>query len=279
MQKNIYLILFNLCLFFNAFPQSHQEVLNYADSLLLAGRYTESEQEYLRVLFFNISDLELNLHRKLAFCALGNKQYKKAMRYYDTALTLCNIDSVIVEIALEKCKVNILFKNFEAALADLYIFRHTFNTLQKETLILYKGIIFFGLQQYDKALEYFLPLIPENDTIRQEKLKAVLTNNKLLKRPSPVLAKTLSMFIPGAGQVYAGNVADGLNSLVLSGSFVAIGLAMYKTYGLFDVILAVSTWSFRYYTGGVKNAQTQAYTKLTNRRNHAFNTVLKILNE
>ncbi len=73
-------------------------------------------------------------------------------------------------------------------------------------------------------------------------------------KKNPKTARVLSMILPGAGQFYAGDIKNGLNSLLLNALlgfwFVTTGLA----YTFVDAAATVTPWLFRYYGGGIRRA-------------------------
>lgn len=72
-------------------------------------------------------------------------------------------------------------------------------------------------------------------------------------RKSTTTAMVMSSVLPGAGQVYIGDVKDGLNSLAINAAMVAFTYTTVVTYTPLDGVLLMSPWLFRYYLGGIKN--------------------------
>ena len=64
------------------------------------------------------------------------------------------------------------------------------------------------------------------------------------------------MIIPGSGQIYAGDWRNGLNSLLLTGGLMTLGIYTISAAGFIDGIVMVGPWYQRYYTGGFKRAET-----------------------
>jgi len=75
---------------------------------------------------------------------------------------------------------------------------------------------------------------------------------------SPFLARWLSGIIPGLGQIYAGNIAGGLNSALINGVLGYLTISpLIKGYITESAFVFVMGWS-RYYFGGMTNAQKDA---------------------
>jgi len=87
------------------------------------------------------------------------------------------------------------------------------------------------------------------------------------------------MFLPGLGQVYSGNVTSGLNSLVLTSSFIAIGAGITLVYNPLDALVAILPWYQRYYTGGYNNAEVIAQNKIKKKRNVVYQEIVELVEE
>ena len=102
--------------------------------------------------------------------------------------------------------------------------------------------------------------------------------NRKLNNPNPKTALVLSIIFPGAGQIYAGDVKDGINSLLLT-SFIAV-VAVYVAfeYQPLDAI-SIVPWFMRFYQGGIFNAKKIAETNRQFNRNQIFNNILLEINK
>ncbi|THB68207.1 MAG: hypothetical protein D6B26_00830 [Spirochaetaceae bacterium] len=71
---------------------------------------------------------------------------------------------------------------------------------------------------------------------------------------SPKLAKTLSLFLPGAGQLYAGDPLDAANALLINAA--VIGASVYAVYSgnIVDTIFGWGPLVLRFYDGNLLNA-------------------------
>ena len=98
-------------------------------------------------------------------------------------------------------------------------------------------------------------------------------------RKSMRFAKFLSIILPGAGQVYAGNWRDGLNAFVLNGAlgFATVDAALDGHY--MDAVLWATALFLRYYQGNYYRAEeaAAAFNARTFRR--AADNILSYLRE
>lgn len=84
----------------------------------------------------------------------------------------------------------------------------------------------------------------------------------------------MSMIIPGLGQLYAGDIKNGLNSLILTGGLFSLGIYSAINNGFLDASLSVIPWFQRYYQGGFNKAQIIAKAKIEKKRYQIFNQLL-----
>jgi TM2 domain-containing membrane protein YozV len=91
------------------------------------------------------------------------------------------------------------------------------------------------------------------------------------------LASWLSIFLPGAGQIYAGETLAGINSLLLTGFFVGVGFYIISISSPIDALFTALPWFQRYYQGGFQRAAEMAKHKRTENRNQIFNQVIELI--
>ena len=84
----------------------------------------------------------------------------------------------------------------------------------------------------------------------------------------------MSMLIPGSGQIYMGNIGNGLNSIILVGGIATATVYIWQVYGIIDALLSTGSWYYRYYTGGYKGARNLAIEKIENKKAQVYNNVL-----
>jgi hypothetical protein len=85
----------------------------------------------------------------------------------------------------------------------------------------------------------------------------------------------MSIFLPGLGQFYAGDIKNGLNSLLLTGGFFTIGFIVAINYSLVDAMVAVVPWIQRYYVGGYNRAAGIAENKKKSKQDKVYQAILQ----
>ena len=136
----------------------------------------------------------------------------------------------------------------------------------------YLGILHFSLEEYDEARDYFLRLAPDSAT--SARIEALFLKNHRISRVSPRKAKRLSMLLPGLGQFYAGDVKNGVNSLLLTSGLLYWGGRLLATGAGIDAVFTVLPWFQRYYSGGYNKAAILAEERKLKRRNVIYNQLL-----
>ena len=82
------------------------------------------------------------------------------------------------------------------------------------------------------------------------------------------------MIMPGLGQIYVGDIKNGLNSFILSAGLFALGLRSAYINNPLDAAISVLPWFQRYYQGGFKKAELIAIAKIQEKRYKIYNQLL-----
>ncbi|MCK5136954.1 MAG: hypothetical protein KAR19_14300 [Bacteroidales bacterium] len=249
-----------------------KSIINFADSLSLHRNYQNALHEYKRAFFFAGSDQKCQLSEKIADCYFVLKEFQLARTFYDSALHYSIHDSLRIDHAFQKVLCYMMEDNFGYALLKL-------DDLEVGTPIhlqrrknLYQGICYFGVEQYDASHQHLLNSIPEGDTIRKSQLHQLYKSRKKLKRPNSNVAIILSIVVPGSGQVYSGDIKDGLNSFLLLGGLFYLGTC---TSMIGPVIII--PFFYRYYMGGILHAKQAAGEKRNEKRYGYYSNLTEIL--
>lgn len=258
--------------------QNLQETIDFADKQFYIGNYQLAVKEYQRALFFSKGSQVDYLYRQIAHAFFANNQFEQAAYFYELSYKTATNDSTKYEILFNKAQCYLLSKNYSNALIELMnLPEKNIDPYFKERQRFYFAVTYFGLEDFDKSEECFLGLLPVEDTVSKEKIHELFSKKRNLYRPNPKTAKTLSTILPGFGQMYAGDVKNSLNSLLLTGGFVTLGFVMAKEYTIFDAVLTSLPWFMRYHEGGYKKAYNIAHNKRAMRRNNIYKEVLGIV--
>lgn len=251
--------------------QNFEETVSFADNQLYSGNLTGAIKTFQRALFFSDGRNTLYIFRKIAEISYLNNDYETAQKYYGLAYNQADNDSLKTEFLFSKAGCQILDKNYQYALIDLFSVDDSSLYTQKR-LNFYLGTCYFGLEDFTKAKEYFI-LSVEPDERNQV---SELFSKKNLLLPSPKKARIFSMIIPGSGQIYAGNLKAGINSLALTSGLIVLAINIGIKYKPVDALFSVFPWYERYYTGGLGKAEEIAINKRQARRSSVYNKILTL---
>lgn len=270
-----YIILFSLCLFAPGKAQDIHQMKEFSDEQFSRGNYQLALKEYQRVIYFDKHDEYDELYAKIASIHYLNSDYDKALKYYDFALRLEPNDSIKFELILKKALSNLMQNRYMAALNELFDLPHHPSEFLQNKKDLYLGISYFGLNDLDMSRNHFTELFDSSGIKKIDKLFADFKDFKNKYRPGKV--ELMSMLLPGLGQIYTGEVFNGLNSFFLITGVTVYAVYTAVNYGLVDGLLVLSSWFYRYYTGGYTNASSFAVKKIENERTDVYLEILSLV--
>ncbi len=258
-----------------ATAQNVRETRAFADSLFTAGQTDAALPVYERAAYFMRPDIDASVLERIADCFLASDQPEKALEYFDHSYFVQTSDSIKKELIFKKAACFLRSGNYKYALMELYSMDAGSSSTIENKKNFYIGMSWFGLEDFPKSAEYFVKAseIPAN----KQKIKEIFADQKKFYRPNPKAASWFSIIIPGAGQFYSGEVLSGINSLLLTGSFVALGFYVISITSPIDALFTALPWFQRYYQGGFQRAAEMAKNKRAENRNKIFNQVIDII--
>ena len=259
--------------------QTTEETVVFADKQFELGNYRLALKEYKRVLFFNDGRNLDYIYNRIATIYFNQKNYPKAAYNYELAYKTALLDSMKNELIFKKAASYMLDNKFRFAVIELMNLPDSSDKQLNNRKNFYLAVCYWGLYEFDKAEKYFLALIPDTNYAAKNKMEDLFGKKKNLYRPNPRTAKTMSMILPGLGQMYCGDVKNGLNSMVLTGGLVILGIYMTEYYTFLDAFLTAVPWFFRYYKGGYQKAEQIALQKRNIRRNKTYQKILKLISD
>lgn len=234
--------------------QTVEESLLFARQQLAEGNHPLALKTYQRVLFFGKDRFRDECQRQLAALYAEQGDFAKAVFYYDLLYESATSDSLRYDASFNKTGILMLQNQYKKALLELLSLPKSLPEPWKSRKQLYLGAAHFGIREFELARQDLLPLFAENDAEGRATFERLMRQAERTARKSPKTARILSMVLPGAGQFYAGDFKNGLNSLILNALlgywFVSTGIS----YSLVDAFATVTPWFFRYYGGGVRRA-------------------------
>jgi len=262
-----------------AVAQNFTQIIDFADKQFIQENYQLAVKEYQRALFFSKGEKVDYLYRKIAHSFFANRQFDQAAYFFELSYKTAKIDSIKYEILFNKVQCYLLSQKYDLSLIELINLPENLDKYFSDKRSFYFAITYFGQENFKESETHFLNLVADNNFEAKERIKKLFSKKKNLYRPNPKTAKTLSIILPGAGQMYAGDVKNSINSLLLTGGFVTLGVFMAQEYTYLDAILTSLPWFLRYHKGGYSRAYSIAHKKRATRRNKTYKRILETVKD
>lgn len=274
MQK-ILLILFILITRIS-FSQDLKQSFDFANELFANKDYLGASITYRRVIYFDKTEVyRKDCYKNIADCLYETQQYEEAADYYELAFFQQKTDSAKAEVIFRKMSCYLIQNNFEYAEIELLNLPSKLNAEQAKRKIFYTGVLNFSVEKYDLAKAQFLSLVDSTNTDSRKKIEQLFIKNEKINKLNPRAARIMSMILPGLGQFYAGDIKNGMNSIILTVGIATWGIvSAVKSTSPFDILVTAAPWFQRYYMGGYKKAEQIAINEKTKRRSKVYNQIL-----
>lgn len=255
--------------------------LKLADSLYDIGNYQEAVTEYKRYLFFHPeSNNQSDIYHKIALCFRKGSDWDSAIFYLKLSANSASSDITRnqrkIDLAVTyTAKGDYSTSNF--LLVKITAFSKNKEVKQKAQLILTLNYIYtFQWKRAEEAFTNYVKLNPNISGGEHNRIIKLL--RKAIQEPlkSPNVAKWLSTFIPGLGQIYCGDWRNGINALLLNTTLIYWCLDLAGKRQFHDSI-NVGLFSKRYYFGNRSHAIRIAKEKRRQKNLNYQDTILKLL--
>lgn len=250
------------------------ETVAFADGQQTMGHHDIAIKAYKRALYFQNDDFKENIFDRIANSYYQLEDFGDAAKYYDLAYAYETNEDAKTEITLRKAFCLLVEKEYSLSLLELFSLEGGLTKEQKGQRDFYTAIAYFGMDDFEKSREYF-KLCVENEEQKAE-IDELFEKNGRIKL-NPKTAKVLSMILPGLGQFYAGDIKNGLNSMILSAGLITLMIHTSIQFTIFDAIISIGPWYQRYYMGGFKKAEVIAQEKLYKKREVIYLQIIDII--
>jgi predicted negative regulator of RcsB-dependent stress response len=242
------------------------ELVRFADHLYATRDFAASIAEYRRFLFFHPAHpcaFYANYKAGMAHAAL--QEWDSAVSLLRRALQQESPEALRRRIRYQLAFTLMAKGDFDLARLELFKLTQgdSSGAVAEAAEWLY-GLLLVYQHHWPKARAAFTKIREhqsENAELADCLLKIETLLQRLIDKPqkkSPKLAKRLSTFIPGAGQIYSGSLWSGLNALALN---AGTGYLLWQAYDrghTRDFVLIFSLLWSRYYIGNRLHAEEAA---------------------
>jgi tetratricopeptide (TPR) repeat protein len=256
--------------------QSLFQVLDVANQQYRLGNYSLALKEYQRFLFFDHGD-DPEVFDHIGSCFENLKQFDQAAQFYDKAFFSYSDHHLKYKALFSKIENMIYMKDYALALADILSMSDSIvgNDYYKKEFL--TGICYFGMEDFSNAKNSFINCIETTDTATRKKTEQIFCNRKNFYSPNPKTASVLSMCFPGIGQFYAGDIRNGVNSVLLTSALALLGVRIGIHQTFYDAFFTVMPWFQRYYQGGYIRAESIAIQKRAIHRSKAYQQTIDLI--
>lgn len=233
-------------------------VLDLADKFFDSDFYEEAITEYQRYIFFNKNGKEVSYaYYKIGLAYRNMYDMEKSLSALEFSAQTTSSDTIRCERKIDIAVNYIAWRRYSKAkfiLLKLISFSEIPEIRKKASLFL--GIAHLYCYEWESAkdaLEMYFKENGESETVYL--IDSLLSQAENINYKSPTTAKWLSTFIPGTGQIYAGDAGNGINALVLNGAniYFIIYKLLKEEYG--NAYLIYFFLFRRYYFGNIYYAR------------------------
>jgi hypothetical protein len=163
----------------------------------------------------------------------------------------------------------LILKQYDYAEVELLNLEQKIDPIIQKERDFAEAVLRFAKEEYAASEVLFKSLV-NNST----EVDVLFEKNRKVDKISPKRAKIMSMIIPGLGQLYVGDIKNGLNSFILSVGLFSLGVRSAIINNPLDAAISTLPWFQRYYQGGFKKAELIAMAKIQEKRYKIYNQLL-----
>ncbi len=247
---------------FIALPLTGTDIaLRLGDKLFDSNFYDEAITEYHRYIHFNPEKEEVSYaYYKIALAYRNKYNLEESLNAMGLSAQTALTDSIKNERKIDAALTYIAMGKYDKTkfiLLKLISFSDNPEIKRKASLFL--GIAHLYCYEWKSAKEALQIYFDEKGNSQfAQAIDSLLLTAENLNYKSPKTARLFSTFIPGTGQIYSGNVGDGINSMLLNGAniYFIIYKLLKEEYG--NAYLIYFFLFRRYYFGNIYYAQKGA---------------------
>ncbi len=233
--------------------QNAEQCVAIAREQMALGNNVVARQMFQRVLFFDRKTYGIECYRELAELNLRTGNFGQSAFYFDLTYQNAKSDSAKNEALVQKAGALLLQEKYTEARREILLIQDQTEEWRKRKL-LYLGACSYGEKDFVTSEKVFLQIVGDSANAQRAEVKKHFKKAKKINRKKPKTAKVLSMVLPGAGQLYAGDYRNALNSFGLNALMAYWFIYTTQTFTLGDAVLSTGSWVFRYYAGGYQRA-------------------------
>ena len=240
---------------------SERGLMHKADSLFGIGMYFEASIAYERVIYQSASPVErvrANLGKAEALKQISD--FSKARNDLRRSLVFRGDDSLRLEVLYQMAFCAYMDHASGDAYISLMQLRQSFGPVRQQRIYLLEGLLLADLGRWEDLREHLQTWLMDfeaDSLVYQHTMQAydgILEEGLLRADRDPEKARLWSTFVPGAGQLYAGEPGWGvLNAFSQLASLAGFGILAYNGFYVASAVVGLGAFQ-AFYFGGIKQA-------------------------
>lgn len=273
--RTLLILITSLYCFSSIKAQNLDETFRLADALYAAGAEQEADLLFQRAIFFGYGKYDDACFERLAEINWRREDYHQAAIYFNGAIAATTDISKRNHLLIRRANSLLLLGELQLSMQDLFGLSDQLpdSIFRRQQFLL--GTIYFIEKDFQQSAQSLKACFEkeEDKKLVEEWVNAAAA----IKHPNPQKARKLSKYLPGLGQFYAGDIKNGVNSLLLATFFVYTIINTALTYSYIEAALTIAPWLQRYYQGGFTRAEGIAQRRLNQKQHKYYDRVVKLL--
>lgn len=273
--KNTLLFIVSVLLNCGLFAQDLEQTYQSGKTNYALGNYQAASLDLERVIFFGEGKYDAEVFELLGKIHQNNGDFERSASFFGQAAdySIHSEDFLRNKIA----QASSLILDNKPVLAKVELLGLSDNipdSIQAKQYFLL-GVSEFTSGSFEESRKAFKKSISINNPSKELVIDSLFDALARIKHPNPKTARILSIILPGSGQFYAGDIKNGVNSLLLTGGFITVGFIVAINYSLLDSFVSVIPWIQRYYIGGIKRSGNIAADRKLQKQDEIYQAILK----
>lgn len=237
--------------------------LELADGLFDMGSYQEAVTEYKRFIYFN-PDNETNgeVYYRIGLAYRNEGKWREAADAVRKSISMTSGDSLRDERRISVAVILLAGGNLSGAEFDLLrVANFSDYPWLKKKAFFFLGVCYIYGYRWEESQKALARYFSDSPSQEGHQVDSLLARSSGLRYKSPGVAKWLSTFLPGSGQIYCGNWRNGINALAVNSltGYLLVDAALDQRFA--DLSVSHFTLFYRYYRGNRHNAEKAALLK------------------
>lgn len=254
--------------------QNPEQTFRFGMKACSMQQYSTARLAFERLLFFRQDSFALQSMKQLALISLLEKKLPEAADWFSRLAAGTGSSTEQAWCELNRAAIQLQMKDARMAQMTLLGLPEELPDSLRQYRDFLLGTSYFLELKFPESREAFRMALNTHEPQIRLRLDSLFDALTRIRHPKPNLARVLSIIVPGAGQFYAGDIKNGLNSLLLTGGLLSLGIYSLYFYTPFDAIVAIAPWFQRYYMGGYKRAALIAADRYNEKQNKIFVQIL-----